>query len=87
MARNDSKSIPKFASLDELVEYFDSHDLGDHLEQSPDAEFEIVLKKSTHLIALEKGLALKLSKIAKAKKVSSQKLVNTWLKEKIQKPG
>lgn len=87
MARNNSKSLPKFHSLDELVEFFDSNDLGDYLDQLPEAKFDVDLKKRTHLIALDESVALKLGEIAKAKRVSSQKLVNSWLKERIRRAG
>jgi hypothetical protein len=41
MARNESKNLPPFGSLDELVEHFDAHDWGDYLEQMPQADFEV----------------------------------------------
>lgn len=85
MARNDSKSAPKFQSLDELGEFFDSNDLGDYLDEIPQVNFEVDLKKRTHLIALDESVALKLSEIAKAKRVSSQRLANSWLKERIRR--
>ena len=85
MARNNSKSAPKFQSLDELVEFFDSNDLGDYLDKMPQVNFEVDLKKRTHLIALDASVALKLSEIAKAKRVSSQKLANSWLKERMRR--
>ncbi len=87
MARNKSKSLPKFHSLDELVDFFDSNDLGDYLENMPEAKFDVFLKKRTHLIALDESVALKLSEIAKAKRVSSQTLVNSWLRERIRRAG
>jgi hypothetical protein len=83
MAKNSSKSLPKSGSLDELVEFFESNDLGDYLDKMPQANFEVDLKRRTHLIALDESVALKLSEIAKAKRVSSQKLANSWLKEKL----
>ncbi len=78
-----SESMPKFNSLDELVEFFETHDLGDYLAQMPEAEFEIDLEKRTHIVAIDDDVAEKLTEIAKAKHVPSETLVNVWLREKI----
>jgi predicted DNA-binding ribbon-helix-helix protein len=58
--------------------------MGDYWEQMPAAEFEIKIKGRKHLIALEEDIVTKVTRIAKAKKVSSEALINTWLKEKLQ---
>ena len=53
MAENNSQALPAFASLNEMVEYFDTPDLGDYLMQMPEVHFEVNLRHRTHLIALE----------------------------------
>ncbi len=84
MAKSTAKTLPEFDSTAELVDFFDSHDMGDYWEQMPEAEFEIKIKRRKHLIALEEDLVTKVTRIAKAKHVSSEALINTWLKEKLQ---
>ena len=84
MARTKTKSIPRFRSLDELVEFFDTQDMGDYLKEMPEAKFEVDIKRKTHLFALDAELAGKLTEIAKSKRTSSESLINAWLKEKIQ---
>jgi hypothetical protein len=84
MAKNKSKSLPRFRSLDELVEFFETHDLGEYWNEMPEANFEVDIKRRTHLFALEAELASKLTEIAKSRKISSEALINTWLREKIQ---
>jgi hypothetical protein len=84
MARTKTKSIPRFRSLDELVEFFDTQDTGDYLKDMPEAKFEVDIKRRTHLFALDAELASKLTEIAKLKRTSSESLINAWLKEKIQ---
>ena len=37
----DGVQMPRFQSLDELVKFFDTHDLGDYWEQMPEAHFEV----------------------------------------------
>jgi hypothetical protein len=83
MARSKSKTIPKFSSLDELVKFFDTHDMGEYWDSMPEAHFEISIKRRTHLFALDEDLAEKVTAIARAKHVPTERLINAWLKEKL----
>jgi hypothetical protein len=78
-----SNSLPQHASLDELTEFFDAHDMGDYFEQMPEVEFTVDLKSRKHLIAIDEEVASKLSEIARTEKVSPEALVDAWLKERI----
>ena len=68
MAGNRSKNLPSFRSVDELVAFFESHDMGDHWEQLPEAEVEVSLTRrklgrtenAVRTKASEKGVSLKL---------------------------
>jgi hypothetical protein len=84
MAKSKSKNLPNFRSLDELVNFFDTNDLGEYWDDMPEAHFEVDIKKRTHLFSLDAELAGKLTEIAKLRRVSSEALINAWLKEKIQ---
>ena len=83
MAKSKSRSLPRFRSLDELVEFFDSHDLGEYWDQMPEVHFEVDIKRKKHLFALDAELASKLTEIAKSRQISSEALINAWLREKI----
>ena len=83
IAENKSKNMPHFASLDELVEFFDTHDLGEYWDQMPEAHFEVDIKTKTHLFAIDDELATRLSEIARLRQTPSQMLVNSWLREKV----
>jgi hypothetical protein len=84
MAKSKPKTRPHFRSLDELVKFFDTHDLGEYWDEMPEAHFEVDIKRRTHLFALDAELADKLTEIAKSRQMSSDSLLNAWLKEKIQ---
>ena len=84
MARSKSKPLPKFDSLDELVAFFDKHDMGEYWDQLPEAKFQVSIKTRKHLVAIDKEIIPTLNKIAKSKKVPSERLINTWLREKIE---
>jgi hypothetical protein len=45
MAGNKSKNLPSFRSVDELVVFFESHDMGEYWEQLPEARVEVSLAK------------------------------------------
>ncbi|MGB7533222.1 MAG: CopG family antitoxin [Halobacteriota archaeon] len=83
MTKSKSENLPRFGSLDELVKFFDTHDLGEYWTEMPEAHFEVDIKRKTHLFAIETGLANKLTEIAKNRETSSATLINAWLKEKI----
>ena len=87
MAKNKSKSMPSSRSLDALVKFFDTHDTAEYWEQLPEAHFDVNIKRRKHLIAIDAEISGKLTEIAQSKKISSQRLINTWLKEKIRKAG
>ncbi len=55
MPKSKSKTLPEFKSLNELVEFFDNHDLGEYWDEMPESEFEVNLKKKTHLNNLFPG--------------------------------
>ena len=87
MAKSKVETLPEPNSIDELVDFFETHDMGEHWEQMPEAEFEVKIKRRKHLIALEEDVVTRVTRIAKAKKISSEALINTWLKEKLRKAG
>ena len=87
MAKSKAKGWPSFDSLDDMVRFFDTHDLGDYWDEMPEAHFDVNLKERKHLVAIDEGIVGRLAKIAKSKKLSTEKLVNSWLQEKIRKVG
>jgi len=83
MTENNSERMPHFQSLDELVEFFDTHDLGEYWEQMPEAHFEVDLKRRTHLFALDEDLATRLTELAIERQIPSAVLINSWLRERV----
>ena len=57
MAENSAQELPPHQSLDELVEFFDTHDMGDHLEGMPEVEFSVALRSKRHLMAIDEEVA------------------------------
>jgi hypothetical protein len=83
MAKGKPKKLPSHMPIDELVEFFDSHDMGEYWDGLPEAHFEVDIKKRRHLVAIDERIVPELNEIAKSKKLPSERLINTWLREKI----
>jgi len=75
--------MPGFGCLDELVEFFETHDMGEYWEDVPEVDFDIDIKGRTHVVALDEDLVEKVTAIARAKRIPSSTLFNEWLREKI----
>ena len=85
MAKSKSKKLPKFESIEKLVEFLEENDTSEYWDEMPEVHFEIDIKRRTHLVAIDEKLAEKVTEIARSKKTSSEKLINSWIKEKISK--
>lgn len=75
--------MPKFSSLDKLVEFFEAHDMGEYWDSMPEVHFDVDIKRRTHVFALDEDLAERLTVIARAKQIPSSALINEWLREKV----
>ena len=84
MDEKKSKEFPVFSSLDELVEFFDTHNLGDYWDSMPEAHFEIGPLRSWYMVAIASDLASELTKIAKQNHTSTEALVDSWLRERLE---
>ena len=82
MTENNQKQMPKFASLDDLTDFFDENNMGDYLENVPETNFSVNIKKQTYFVAVDEELAGKLAEISKREHLPSDAIVNSWLREK-----
>lgn len=83
MDASEKKQMPKFDSLEELVDFFEENDLGDYLETMPEVDFEVDLTSRKHYVAVDEDVAERLSEISKNEHVPSGAIVNSWLREKL----
>ena len=77
-------SISKAQSYKEIGEFWDTHDLADYWEQTHPVEFELDIQSEVTYYPLEVTLADKVRSMAKQRGVSSETLLNLWVKEKLQ---
>jgi hypothetical protein len=83
MAKSKTKKLPRFTSTRERVDFFDTHDMGPYLDALPEAHFEFSQKRSKVLTEIDPKLSDELSKIARAKGISSTRLLNSILRKGI----
>lgn len=75
--------IPDFKSLEEAADYWDTHSLADHFEETVPVEIEVCLPRRKITLEIDRDMQYRLKKIAQKKKQSYGKLINTWIREKI----
>lgn len=77
-------SISKVRSYKEIGEFWDTHDLSKHWEETQPAEFELALQFEVTYYPLDVALAEKVRTLAKQRGVSTETLLNLWVQEKLQ---
>jgi len=75
--------LPKFESVEKLVQFFERGDMGKFWDEMPEAKFDVNLKNRTFLISVDGTLMKRLSATAKARRTSTKRLVHAWLSEKL----
>lgn len=83
MPENKSEKLPQFSSSQEIVDFFDTQDMGEYESQMPEVDFEIDLKRIHYLVSVDGRLMSQLLEVAQGQQVSVELLVNAWLKVKL----
>lgn len=76
-------SISKARSLDEIAEYWDSHSLADHWDETAEVEFEVRALRR-HRVSLDPEVYEGIADRARVRGIHPETLVNLWLKERLQ---
>ncbi|MBU4226087.1 MAG: BrnA antitoxin family protein [Chloroflexi bacterium] len=75
------------ASIDEIVEFWDTHSTADYNDEMQDVTFDIDLREEAFVVALVPELAEVIGRAAKARGVTTETLVNLWLAERVKVPA
>lgn len=79
------KKIPEMNSYEEIAEFWETHSLADYWEQTEAAEFEIdPTARRRYLVALDPGLIQRVQRLAQARGLSTESLVNLFLEQHLQ---
>lgn len=76
-------SISKASSYQETAEFWSEHDLADFWDQTEPAEFEVDIESEKRYYPLERELSIEVNKIAYRRGISTETLLNLWVKDKI----
>jgi hypothetical protein len=79
---NQASSLSKSRSIEEMAEFWDTHDAADYDEQTQPVEIEFDLETRRHYIAIDPELQERLRKLAQARGISLESLANLWLQER-----
>ena len=83
-SKKSVEPIPEeFTTLVEASDFWDTHDISDYWNKTKEVKFQVRLKKEPKYVAIEEKLAKKVFNIAKKKHISTETLINLWLKEKL----
>jgi len=76
--------LPQTDSIQELAQFWDTHDLTDFEDQLEEVSEPVFEPKAGMTVRLEPGEIQAVSEIAKSKGVDAEDLVREWVLEKIQ---
>ena len=76
-------SISNSQTLEEISEFWDTHSLDDHWDETHEAEFEVRAKQRRR-ITLEPNIYKELETEARIRGIVPETLINLWLAEKLQ---
>ena len=76
----------QFKTYEEAAEWFDTHDMSDYQNQMKPVDFHFDLRKNRDWVELDRDVAKSVRKLAKKQNIPTRKLVNEWLKERLENP-
>lgn len=83
--RSSRQTIPEsFPTIEEAAEFWDNHDLSRFWAFTERVDFNIELEGGSHLVAIDPALAEKLAAEAHRRGLSTETLVNLWLRDKLE---
>ncbi len=82
MAENKS-TISQASSYEEMGEFWDTHSLADFEDQTYEVEMTFAPSARHNAINIEPQLLAEVREIARTRKVSTQTLVNLWLRQQV----
>ena len=71
-------NISKAQTLDEIADYWDTHSLADHWDQTREAQFEVRAERRRR-VTLDPDIYSQIEAQARTRGISPETLVNLWL--------
>ena len=80
---NQKTSISQAKSIEEIAEFWDTHDATDFDDQTHEVDMEFDLRSRKHYIAIDPEVLTRLREAAAARGLSTESLANLWLQERV----
>ncbi len=81
--RKSKSSVSEAQSYKEIGEFWDTHELSEHWDETEPVEFEVDIQSEAIYFPVETTLTDKLRLIAEHRGVSPETLLNLWIQEKV----
>lgn len=76
-------SISRARTLDEIAEFWDTHSLADYDDQTYEVEMHFDPSARRTYVGIEPELLQEVRRVASERRVSTQTLVNLWLRQRM----
>lgn len=89
MGRRDGRpivrktSLSRSRSLDDLADYWDTHDLAEVWDQTREVKADIRLARRRYLVTIESDIIESVRQLARRRRVSCSLLINRLLRERL----
>jgi hypothetical protein len=83
MAENRVSSISQASTLEVMADFWDTHSLADFDDQTHEVEMTFDPSARRSVVGIETELMAEIRRIAKERQVSTQTLVNVWLRQRV----
>ena len=83
MAETRVSSISQSRTVEEMAEFWDTHSLADFEDQTYEVEMTFDPSARRSLVGIEPELMQELRLIAQERQVTTQTLVNVWLRQRV----
>jgi len=80
-------SISQARTLEEIAEFWDTHSLADYDDQTYEVEMQFDPSARRTYVGIEPKLLQEVRQVASERRVSTQTLVNLWLRQRIDQLG
>ena len=85
--RERARLPENFGSLDDFWSFWDTHSTADYEDMMEDVDARIDIRSSKVYCAVAKDIIAKVRSQARRQGVSSQTLINLWLRERLMQPA
>ena len=83
MRRDKGPAPPGFRTLKAAGDFWDKHSLADYWEWTRPVTLEVKLRGMRNVVMIDRKLAMAIRKVARRRRAPVQRLIDRWLREKI----